>query len=87
MANRFSKIAEDARQKTNEQLAGELAGLKPLSAEQLQELLPSKSDKEKLAKLMAIVTASTSHNQKVAALASNIDELGGVLVKVLGSMG
>lgn len=86
MANRFEKLAEEARQKTNEQLADELTRVTPLTQEQLDEMLPTKRDKENLARLMAIVQSATSQNEKVAALRDNIDDLGGVAVKILGSI-
>ncbi len=84
--NRFAKIAEESRQKTNAELAEDLARLTPMSEDKLAKLLPTKQDKERLARLMAIVTASTSQNQKVAKLKGNIDELGGVVVKLLGAV-
>ncbi|HSG82028.1 MAG TPA: hypothetical protein VLC48_07255 [Gemmatimonadota bacterium] len=84
--NRFAKIAEESRQKTNAELADELSRLTPLTEAQLSELLPTKQDKENLARLMAIVTASTNQNERVAQLKSNIDEVGGVVVKLLGKI-
>ena len=84
--NRFAKIAEESRQKTNAELAKDLARLTPMSEDKLAKMLPTKQDKERLARLMAIVTASTSQNQKVAKLKGNIDELGGVVVKLLGAV-
>ncbi len=84
--NRFAKIAEESRQKTNAELAEDLAKLTPMSEDKLAKLLPTKQDKERLARLMAIVTASTSQNKKVAQLKGNIDELGGVVVKLLGAV-
>ena len=84
--NRFSKIAEESRQKTNAELAGDLAKLTPISEEQLNALLPTRQDKEDLARLVAIVSAATSQNEKVAHLKSNIDQLGGVVVKLLGAV-
>ena len=84
--NRFAKIAEESRQKTNAELAEDLARLTPMSEDKLAKMLPTKQDKERLARLMAIVTASTSQNQKVAKLKGNIDELGGVVVKLLGAV-
>jgi hypothetical protein len=86
MPNRFERIAESAREKTNAELAEELAKLTPLTQDKLASLLPRKADKENMARLMAIVTASTNQNQKVAALRDNIDDLGGVVLKVLGAV-
>ena len=76
----FSEEAE----LTNAELAGELAKLAPLTATQIQELLPKREDKARLAQLIEIVGGATSQNKKVAALTDNMSELGGVVVKLLG---
>ena len=68
---------------TNEQLAGELAKLTPLTEEQISSILPTKADKQRLKQLIDIVSSSASQNQKVASLASNFSELGTVVLKVL----
>ncbi len=86
MPNRFEQIAESVREKTNAELAEDLAKLTPLTQEKLARMLPTKADKENMARLMAIVTASTSHNQKITALRDNIGDLGGVVLKVLGAV-
>ena len=76
----FSEEAE----LTNTQLAGELAKLAPLTADQIHELLPKREDKLRLAQLIEIVGGASSQNKKVAALTDNMSELGGVVVKLLG---
>jgi len=86
MPNRFEQIAESVREKTNAELAEDLAKLTPLTQDKLARLLPTKADKENMARLMAIVTGSTNHNQKITALRDNIDDLGGVVLKVLGAV-
>jgi hypothetical protein len=68
---------------TNEQLAGELAKLTPLTEEQVSSLLPTKVEKQRLKQLIDIVSSSASQNQKVASLTSNFSELGTVVLKVL----
>ena len=68
---------------TNRQLAGELAKLTPLTEEQVSRLLPRKTDKQRLKKLIEIVNSSASQNQKLAVLTSNLSELGDVTLKVL----
>ena len=68
---------------TNEQLAGELAKLTPLTEEQVNRLLPTKVEKQRLKQLVEIVNGSASQNQKVASLTSNFSELGTVVLKVL----
>jgi len=75
-------FSEEARL-TNEQLAGELAKLTPLTAEEINRLLPNKVDKERFAQLIEIVNSSASQNSKLAALSDNFAELGGVSLKLL----
>ena len=68
---------------TNQKLAGELAKLTVFTEEELQSLLPSKADKERLRELMEIVNGSARRNLRVASLRRNIGELGEVVMKVL----
>lgn len=68
---------------TNKQLAGELAKLSPLTAVEIEKLLPTKADKKRLKKLIEIVNSSASQNSKLASLVDNFSELGGVVTKLL----
>jgi len=68
---------------TNEELGDELARLTPLTAEEINKLLPKKADKEGLKQLIQLVNSSASHNKKLASLTSNFSELGGVVLTVL----
>ena len=68
---------------TNKQLAGELAKLSPLTAVEIEKLLPRKADKKRLKKLIDIVSSSASQNSKLASLVTNFSELGGVVTKLL----
>ncbi|MBN2131797.1 MAG: hypothetical protein JW741_20015 [Sedimentisphaerales bacterium] len=74
---------EEEANLTNEQLAGELAKLTPLTAEQLDKLLPKKVDKKRLQQVIDIVNSSASQNRKLASLTANFSDLGGVVLKVL----
>ena len=80
---RFERISREARESTNRALAGEISSLTFLTEEDVERLLPRKADKERFGTLMAIVTAGTGDNAKVAALRENLDEVGAVLVKIL----
>ncbi len=73
----------DAAQRTNKELAGELAKLSPLTAEELAKLLPNKDDKARFAAILKIVNSAASHNTKVSVLSKNFNELGGVMIKVM----
>ena len=83
MANRFDKIAEKVREKTSKELDAELARHVVLTDAELAKLLPTKGDKENFARLMGIVNAQTSQNQKIAALKGNIEKLGSVMLRVM----
>jgi predicted Zn-ribbon and HTH transcriptional regulator len=68
---------------TNEQLRDELAKLTPLTAEEINKLLPERADKERLKQLIKIVNSSASQNEKLASFTSNFAELGGVVLTLL----
>jgi len=80
---RFEKVSREARESTNRALAQELTALTFLTEQDVERLLPRKVDKERFGTLMAIVAADTDDNAKVAALKENLEEVGGVLVKIL----
>jgi|GEM_PF-1175278 len=80
---RFARISREARESTNRALADEISSLTVLTEEDVDRLLPRKADKEQFGTLMAIVAAATNENTKVAALRENLDNVGGVLVKIL----
>jgi hypothetical protein len=80
---RFEKVSREARESTNRALAQELTSLTFLTEQEVERLLPRKVDKERFGTLMAIVAAETDDNTKVAALKENLDEVGGVLMKIL----
>lgn len=83
MPNRFREIARSAAERTNAELAEELAKLTPLTEDQIARKLPTKADKEALARLMEIVNGSANRNRRIASLKRNIDELGSVALRVL----
>ena len=78
----FSKAA----QRTNEQLAEDLAKITPMTAAEIEALLPEKVDKQQFQQLIDIVGNAQSENEKIAALTTNIGQLAGVTVKVLGTL-
>ncbi len=71
---------------TNQQLAEELAKITPMTVDEINALLPRKADKQRLQQLIEIVSKAESENKKIAALTTNIGELGGVVVKVVGAL-
>ena len=75
----FKKEAE----LTNEQLAGELAKISPLSESDINKLLPERVDKERLQKLINIVNNTATEENKLSSIRENVTELGGVILKLL----
>lgn len=71
---------------TNQQLAGELAKIGPLSEKEVNRLLPNKIDKERLQKLINIVNSSSSEAEKIASLRENVTELGSVMIKIISKL-
>ena len=86
MANRFKEIAEGAAKKTNITLDNELAQITTLPSAQYKKLLPKKSDKEKFAKLMAIVDGQTSRNKKIAEIENNITDFSELILRIAGKL-
>jgi hypothetical protein len=70
-------------QQTNTELAGQIQSFGPLSAADMAALFPAPQDKEAVQQLIGIVNAATTQNEKVAALQANIQQLGGVVIKLL----
>jgi hypothetical protein len=71
---------------TNEQLAGELAKVTPLTIDEVSKLLPKKVDKKRFKKLIDIVRSSESQNKKLASFKKNVEELGGVTLTVMSKL-
>jgi hypothetical protein len=80
---RFERISREARERTNRALAGEISSLTFLTQEDVERLLPRKADKERFGRLMAILSARSSDNAKLAALRDQLDDVGQVLLKIL----
>ena len=84
MSNRFEQAAQLARKATNKELASELAAISNgLSRESIQELLPTKKDKEAFIELMKQVEADTEMDIKMAYLEENLQSAGKVALKLL----
>lgn len=71
---------------TNQELAEEMAKLTPLTAAQIQKLLPTRVEKQQLATLIEIVNSAASQNNKIASLRKNLGQLGGVAMKILSTV-
>jgi len=85
-SNPFDEAAEAAAADTDAALAKDEAKVRTLSWEELKKKLPNPVDQRNIDQLVAIVNGATEHNEKVAALISNVSTLGGTIVKVLSNL-
>jgi hypothetical protein len=80
---RFRDAARAAADLTNKELASRIAELTPVSAAQLQQLLPTKRDKEDFVALMRVVEEETSVENQLNFLRDNLATAGRVALKAL----
>jgi hypothetical protein len=81
MAKR-SPVGELASAKTKKQFAEELSSYTSLTSREIEELFPTKSDREELLELIKIVNSDASDNQKKADLAGKIGKVSGAVIKI-----
>lgn len=84
--NPFERAAIEAAEKTNRELADELSGLTRLTNRQIQRLFPTRADKKRLTELLVIVNSATEENEKILRLKENLQELGGVVIKLVKTL-
>lgn len=77
------KASREAAADTDLKLAGEMAAITNLTAQEIQDIFPEKTDKENFSELMAIVKSSTSQNQKINKIVDNTEKFGKVIVSIL----
>jgi hypothetical protein len=80
------EIIDTAGQKTDDELAGRISSLTRLTDEEIKELFPQSADAKKVVQLMKVVKSSASRNTKVARIAENIEDLGGVVLTLLNKV-
>lgn len=83
MSDEFDAILDEAEKLTDREFASRISSLTRLKDDEINELCPSKVDKETLAKLMAIVNRTTTENEKKILLANNIESFAGIILRVL----
>ena len=69
----YAEIAERAADKTDKELARELAALAPLNLKQVEELLPTRKDKKEFNELMKVVEDETDKNEQLSYLGKKLD--------------
>lgn len=86
MPNRFTAAAKAAREATNKELATEIAAVSSFSRDSINEILPTKKDKEAFVKLMEQVEADTAMDEKLTYLTENIKTAGVVAINLLKAL-
>lgn len=79
----FADILSESAAKTDEELASDIASVTTLKDSDVASLFPQRQDKINLLKLLDIVNAATSDNQKVAELTNNVSSLAAVSIKLI----
>ena len=86
MGLNWSEIAAEARRETARDLAGDISSLTTMTDREINELFPKSSDKQRLAELMEIVNGAGSRNEKINGIVDNIEDLAGVILKVVAKI-
>ncbi|MCX6150084.1 MAG: hypothetical protein NTX22_06140 [Ignavibacteriales bacterium] len=86
MSKSIKEIIEEARQKTDQQLAGEITSHTNLTEEEINKIAPAKLDKENLAKLIDIVKDATKSNEEKAQAVKSVDQFVSLLISIAGKV-
>ncbi len=79
-------LVEAAANKTDAKLAGKLSSVTRLTDEEVKKLFPDPADVKRLAELMEIVKRAGDRNDKINKIVANIEQLGGVVLTLLGKL-
>lgn len=82
-AQKWKKILENAKAKTDREFASEASSLIRLTDDEIMEIAPQPLDKEKFAELMSIVKDATKSNEEKAKAIQNINGLAKIAVSLL----
>lgn len=74
----------EAREQTNEELAGQLARLEALTSSDIAALVPDMGDQQEIARIIAAINAASDRNRKMAILQQNLQAGGSVLAGLVG---
>ncbi len=77
---------EAAATATSTDLASKASSITRLTDEEIVELFPTPADAQMLKNLMEIVKSAEDENVKINRLVSNIEELGGAAIKIIGAL-
>lgn len=77
-----SNIGKVASAKTKKEFADKLSSYTTLTAEEIQQLFPKKSDREELMELVKIVNSDASDKEKKTKLVGNISKVSGAVIAI-----
>ncbi len=76
-------IMDEAAQKTDDKLAGQISSLTRMKDEEIKKLFPAAADAKKLVELMQIVKSAEKRNKKISQLVDNSEKFAGVVLTLL----
>lgn len=76
-------IADDAAQKTDDKLAGQISSLTRMTDAEIKKLFPKAADVKKLVALMQIVKSAETRNKKISNIVENSEKFAGIVLKLL----
>lgn len=80
------KAAEEAARKADEQLMGRIQHLTILKPEDVKQIFPDTSDKEKFEELMTIIKSAEEKNNKINRIVANSEKFAGIIVTLLSKL-
>ena len=79
----LGNLVDQAGDRTDRQLANKISSVSRLTDDEVRKLFPDPADVKKLGDLMAIVKQADDENKKINKIVGNIEEFGGVILKLL----
>lgn len=76
-------IMDDAAQKTDDKLAGQISSLTHMTDDEIKALFPTAADAKKFAELMRIVKSAETRNTKISNIVENSEKFAGVVLSLL----
>lgn len=76
-------IIDDAAQKTDDKLAGQISSLTRMTDDEVKGLFPTAADAKRLAELMRIVKSAETRNTKISNIVDNSKKFAGTVLTLL----
>jgi len=76
-------IIDDAAQKTDDKLAGQISSLTRMTDDEVKDLFPTAADAKRLAELMRIVKSAETRNTKISNIVDNSKKFAGTVLTLL----